>query len=114
MKHVMLDLETLATTHEACIIQIAAVRFDLKTGKTGAEFNVMVNPLDNVENGRVIDPETLKWWNKQNNDVKALLPKAFTEGLPLKEALTKLAKFVAAEKGSKVWGNGVLFDNAII
>jgi len=114
VKHVMLDLETLATSHDACIIQIAAVRFDLKTGKTGAELNIMINPLDSVEHGRVINHETLKWWNKQNASVRALIPLAFTEGLSLKTALTKLSSFVGAERGSKVWGNGVLFDNALI
>jgi len=37
MKHVMLDLETLATTPDAAVIQCAACRFDPDTGEVDTD-----------------------------------------------------------------------------
>jgi len=114
MKHVMLDLETLDTTHDACVLQIAAVRFDLQTGKTAEEYDTLINPLSSVKFNRKINEETLRWWADQNKSVRDLIPQAFFTGITLPEALKKLSAFVGQYKDTKVWGNGVLFDNAII
>ncbi len=57
---VMADLETLATTADAAVIQIAAVAFDSETGATISEFNVHVR-----HPAGCIDPGTVFWWMQQ-------------------------------------------------
>jgi hypothetical protein len=58
--HIMLDLETLASTEDAAIIQIAAVAFDPVSGEIASEFSVHVRH----PSGR-IDPGTVFWWMQQ-------------------------------------------------
>jgi hypothetical protein len=64
--HVMLDLETLSTRSDACIIQIAAVAFDIETGETGPRFNAYVNEscLVGAKVGH-IDVSTVGFWMRQ-------------------------------------------------
>ncbi len=57
---VTLDLETLASTPDAAVIQIAAVAFDSETGVTVSEFDAHVR----YPSGR-IDPGTVFWWMQQ-------------------------------------------------
>jgi hypothetical protein len=64
--HVMLDLETLSTRTDACIIQIAAVAFDVETGELGPRFNAYVNEscLEGAAVGHV-DVSTVGFWMRQ-------------------------------------------------
>jgi hypothetical protein len=111
-KEVMLDIETLDTSHEACIVQIAAVEFNLETGEIGSEFNELIDPLSSVQYGRKVNENTLsEFWSKQPKEVMDIIPYAFLDGLPLPSSLIGLVEFV---NNRPVWGNGVLFDNAII
>jgi hypothetical protein len=64
--HVMLDLETLSTRADACIIQIAAIAFDIETGEFGLRFNAYVNESSMIgERVGHIDPSTVGWWMRQ-------------------------------------------------
>src|SRR4051812_5008733 len=64
--NVMLDLETLSTRSDACIIQIAAVAFDIETGEIGSRFNAFVNEscLVGAKVGH-IDVSTVGFWMRQ-------------------------------------------------
>jgi hypothetical protein len=65
-RHVMLDLETLSLRSDACIIQIAAVAFDIETGELGPRFNAYVNEscLEGATIGHV-DVSTVGFWMRQ-------------------------------------------------
>lgn len=115
MIDVMLDIETLNTTHDAVIVQIAAVRFDKFTGKISDTLNTLVKPFSQVSLGRTIGVRCVsEFWSTQPPEVQGIVADAITKGVELEEALRKLSSFVGSAKGSVVWGNGVLFDNAII
>ena len=64
--HVMLDLETLSLRSDACIVQIAAVAFDIETGELGPRFNAYVNEscLVGAKVGH-IDVSTVGFWMRQ-------------------------------------------------
>ena len=108
-KHVMIDIETMGSKPYSAIVSIAAVRFDLDTGKTGEEFYVIVDLEDCVKCGLNMDPSTVLWWMKQSEEAKKEL---YKKGIPLKEALTKLSKFI--DKEDQIWGNSPRFDQALL
>jgi hypothetical protein len=107
MKHLMLDLETLATTADAVILSIGAVPFDLEKGVVSEEgFYVSVSIDSNLEYKRRVSEDTLIWWMKQ----EAAARQVFMEPKDtLPEALAMLSDFIGETKPT-VWSNGADFD----
>ena len=114
MYHVMLDLETMGTSHNAPIIAIGAVEFDFKTKKLGKEFYEVIDLQSNINNGAVMEANTVLWWMNQSDEArKALLRK----GEPLHHTLSHFYDYMTgccALKDISVWGNGAAFDNALL
>ena len=105
---VMIDLETLASTEDAAVIQIAAVAFDSVTGRIASEFNVYVR--DPV--GR-IDPGTVFWWMQQA--AAPAVGKACAEGAILRITLDKFQSWVdSLGDVHGVWSLPASFDLAIV
>lgn len=111
---VMIDLETLATTPDASILSIGAVKFD-PFGKDVEEpdmdsFYVRVDVDSCDELGLVTSDATLEWWAQQD---KAAQEEAFNpEGrIHVKDAMDQLYKFCWGAK--RVWANGSVFDITI-
>lgn len=77
MKRVLsLDLETLSLDPRAVIIQIGAVVFDRDKINTYKElktscptFDMTIDWQGQSSFGRIMDDETVKWWNRQNPKV---------------------------------------------
>lgn len=113
MRHVMLDLETLSTAHNAAIVSIGAVLFDPVSGILGKEFYQVVDLTDDPSNG-IVDATTVRWWINQGDDARAVF--SSSSARPLKEALTEFSSFVETNCGldAQVWGNGSTFDNIIM
>ena len=65
--HLMIDLETLATTPEATVLTIGACKFD-PHGNTIDETLYMRVDIDSQD--RDIDPNTLEWWSKQDKQIQ--------------------------------------------
>jgi hypothetical protein len=61
---VVFDVETLATSTDACIVSIGAVKFSLSNG-ISEEFVINVDANDCKRHGLVIDPKTVAWWMEQ-------------------------------------------------
>jgi len=100
---IMIDCETLATTADACIISIGAVKFT-QTEICPEGFYQNVTPRYQLE--RVIDPATLTWWTQQSKAARdALKPNQ----IDLNEALHKLEAFFD-HPNYLVWSNGASFD----
>lgn len=116
MNHVMLDIETLGQGPDSVITSIAAVQFDITTGKTQNAIRIDVNLESNFELNRKIDPSTLRWWLKQSHEAVKGLSKPFEKGVSLQEALRKLSNFFyfLNQKEIIVWGRGPRFDQAIL
>lgn len=113
---VMVDLETLSTSTDAVVLSIGAVRFRMETQDDitsimdpDRSFYARLDTDEQEERGRDVDPETMKWWGSQNEEARAV----FKETPQDSEQVLK--NFFQFCKGCKrIWGNGNMFDNAII
>lgn len=108
-ENTMVDLETLGRRAGCSILSIGATYFD-KDG-TAEEFYVVVSKASCEAAGLHTDPETLAWWAKQSPEARKVLEESETGGMDLADALDLFGQFA---KGTKVWGNGSDFDNAIL
>jgi len=110
-KHLMVDLETLATTPNAAILTIGAVTFDPNSAKIYNEFyrRVELESLDALDT--YIDDGTLEWWSKQD---KAAQDEAFDpEGRePIQNVLGDFYKFCMGS--TRFWSHGAAFDIVIL
>jgi hypothetical protein len=108
---IMIDLETLATTTDASILSIGAVRFDpfgqeIKEPEM-ASFYVRVD-LDSCDQlGLVTSDETIAWWSNQSKEAQE---EAFNPNgrIHVADAFQQLYKFCWGAK--RVWSNGSVFD----
>ncbi len=108
---VMIDLETLATSTDATILTIGAVKFD-PFGKDIEEpamdsFYVKVDIDSCDELGLVSNDDTIAWWAQQSKEAQA---EAFEgdDRIHIREAMDRLYKFCWGAK--RVWSNGAAFD----
>jgi len=110
----MIDLETLATSTDAAILTIGAVKFD-PFGKDIEEpdmdsFYVRVD-LDSCHDlGLTVNDDTVAWWANQSKEAQ---DEAFsTENrVHIRDAFDQLYKFCWGAK--RVWSNGSGFDIVI-
>ena len=115
----MLDIETLGTDPGAVILSIAAVEFDLETGKTGKEFYSKIQLEDSIKHGFEINPATLRWWLEQDPEVlkeNITIPKGTEDLCTVKAVMSELIahfEYVYAPK-VHVWGNSNRFDMGIL
>lgn len=107
MKHVMLDVETLGTSADACILSIGAVKFDLEsTALDDAGFYASISIESNLNAGRRIQESTLLWWLNQDKAAQAVFHEAKQT---LHGALTDLADWLGDQEHF-MWSNGADFD----
>ena len=113
---VICDLETLGTGYDATIIQIAAAAFNLTTGEIFETFNECVDITKGSINAT---GATIKWWLETNPE---LLKDILNRGTQSEAEVLKdfhdwlIPDDFLQNEGFQVyfWGNGILFDNAII
>lgn len=107
----MLDLETLATTADAVILSIGAVRFDLDAGLVFDEPESLFYRSISIDSqpGRKISGDTLAWWMMQSKQAQAVF---FEPNGTLDDALLALSIWVDPQPGTEpyVWSNGADFD----
>lgn len=109
MNHIMLDLETLGTKENAVIVSIGAVFFD--ADNLGDKFYTALELGEQIRKGRTVSGSTIEWWMKQSTEARSVFSE--TRKFEISEALNEFAAFCG--KGDvKVWGNGAMFDNAIL
>lgn len=113
---IMVDLETLGVTKGTTIFQIAACSFDIVTGQIHDTFNEIMD-ISTLKNAP-FDGSTLKWWLNTNKD---LLADLINKGRGTeRELILKFATWINDMKLQNndaeifLWGNGILFDNAMI
>lgn len=103
----MCDLETLATTADAVILSIGAVRFDLESGEIDdGGFYASISIDSNLDLKRRISEDTLIWWLKQGSAAQGVFhePKQ-TLGM----ALTSFSDWLG-DRDCHMWSNGADFD----
>jgi len=109
MNDVMIDIETMGTGHKAVITSIGAAYFDRTTSDIGEKYYAIVD-WEQPQEGRILDPSTVKWWLKQSDDARAEMVK--DDGVELMHALDGLRSFI--DPCACVWGNGANFDIGIL
>lgn len=114
-KDIMVDIETLGNKIDSTIIQISAVSFDIHSGKIHETFNEVADISKNESKVNVTG-STLQWWINTNSE---LFSELLTKGEQSSEDVTRnfhtwLVGIVSDQKDLYLWGNGILFDNAII
>lgn len=115
-RDIMVDLETLATTPNAVILTIAGIRF-----RYNRNYESITNPYEmdyfycrvdtECQTNRHIDENTVVWWAKQDDNVKA---EAFSseDRLSLEDAMTAFNYW--ASGADRYWANGAAFDFPIL
>ena len=106
---VMLDLETMGTGPNAAIVAIAAVEFDAATNQLGDRYYNTVSLDSAIEEGGVVDGETVMWWLRQSSHARMELAR---DPISIRYALERFLKWLHGEP--YVWGNGSDFDNVIL
>lgn len=107
-KDVMLDLETMGTSHIAPIIQIGACYFDRETGELGRRFKSNIKLSSAMEAGMVPDADTIAWWMQQSEEARSSV---MSNGLVLHTVLSRLNDFL--EGGEQLWSHAT-FDAVIL
>lgn len=110
-KHLMCDLETLATTPNAAILSLGAVTFDPNSEEIYESFykKICLDSLINFDH--FIDDETIKWWGNQS---KAAQDEAFSQydRTDIKLVLNEFYKF--CQGCTAFWSHGSSFDLVIL
>lgn len=115
MMDVMIDLETLATVPDAIVVSIGAIAFDIENGVLGQTFYMAPSVSEQIENGRRLDPDTLKWWMNQSDAAKRVFNEKSKPVANVLTTMTQWYKSIPAEtKKIQVWGNGSSFDISIM
>ena len=107
-RQVVVDLETLSTRPNACIVSIGAVAFNLQDGILD-EFFINVDASNSRKHGLHIDLNTIEWWKQQSKEAQEAWQQ---DPQPLDYALEKFAEFY--QTGNPIWGNGSSFDITIL
>lgn len=111
---IMIDIETLDTKPTAAILSIAAVAFNLTTGKTSD--NIFYDQLDyvrQIEENRTTSIQTTLWWGAQSNEVQ---DENFNGEQYLHQSVLELNGYFAKEcfTDRRVWAKSPAFDLVIL
>jgi DNA polymerase III epsilon subunit-like protein len=112
---IMVDLETLATTPDAAILTIGAVKFDPfgdeVNNPTATPFYARID-LDSCDRiGLITSEDTINWWAQQSKEAQE---EAFgtEDRIDIVEAMNQFYKFCWGSK--RVWSHGAGFDAVIL
>ncbi|MEL5454779.1 3'-5' exonuclease [Serratia ureilytica] len=112
MNNIMIDIETLGKKRGCPVLSIAAVQFDLQTGKIGETFYERMS-CDAALSYGWPEISTLEWWSKQSDEARDAAFKG--ERHPVSVA-AELRAFLQRAGGGRCipWGNGSVFDITIL
>ena len=111
-KHLMVDIETLGRYSNSVVLSIAAVSFDIETGKTGLVFQENITKESCLAAGLKTDKETLDWWATQD---KTVLEASTKNAKPLKNVATNFITFCKGlDSDFMVWANPARFDLGLL
>jgi exodeoxyribonuclease VIII len=108
---VMLDLETMGNSSNSAMIAIGAVSFD--DDKVVDRFYTEINLQSAIDAGGWLDGSTIMWWMKQSDEARSAF-KDNDNAPKLIDALNTFNQWLISVGVGEVWGNGAMFDNAIL
>jgi hypothetical protein len=69
-KKLMVDIETLATSHDAVVASVGAVMFNEEYEEIGDPLYVILPLQPQIDEGRKISEDTLKWWMNESDEAR--------------------------------------------
>ena len=112
-QHVMLDLETFGTSHDALIVAIGAVKFTPEHHLLGERFYAVIDPVTSAQFGGKVDIKTVLWWMSHER-TKAREAMLAEDMVDISSALEGFALWYGTDEFLPIWGNGAAFDNVIL
>lgn len=109
--NIMVDIETFGNVSRSAIATIGAIKFNLKTGKTGEAFYKQIDLDSCMALGLRCSGNTIKWWLQQPKVAQDMLF-ADKETVSIQDALISFATF--CEGDYNIWGNSPRFDLGIL
>lgn len=111
---IMIDIETLDTKPTAAILSIAAVAFNLETGKISE--NTFYHQLDyvrQIEDNRTTSIQTTLWWGAQSEEIQE---ENFNGDEYLHQSILELNQYFQKEcfTDRRVWAKSPVFDLVIL
>ena len=107
----MLDIETMGTDSFSAVVSIAAVQFDLKTGKIGEKFYENITLKSARDIGLHTDPLTVEWWSRQSKEAQQALK---FNAKHITKVMTAFSEFMSDKQDHRIWGNGSRFDLGLV
>lgn len=114
---VMIDLETVGRTPGCALIQIAAVPFNINTGKVSSNtFKLAINLQGQLDSGKMFTycPNTYKWWMKENPFLFNKLSRSDNHYVRVGSDFQKWFRSLEDYQNIRVWGNSNRFDLGIL
>lgn len=115
--HIMVDIETMGNKSNSAIVSIAAVEFNLETGKTGkmSPFYQKISLQSCLDAGLKVNADTVLWWMKQNETARLELADNKNTYF-LAQGLQNLSEYLRACNitESQIWGNSARFDLGLL
>lgn len=108
----MLDLETYATTPDACVMTIGAIVFDM-SGKEITHFYRRIDGASCDALGLRRDEKTLEFWKNQDPRFRFELETPENR-VSIKDAIIDFTKFWNENNCNILWCNGANFDEPIL
>jgi DNA polymerase III epsilon subunit-like protein len=111
----MIDIETMGNTAGSAIVSIAAVQFDLETGKMGLMYEEHVSLESCLKAGLSPNASTILWWLQQDEAARKELVVGQTKARSLRNVLSSFQLWIeTTHKDPIVWGNSARFDLGIL
>lgn len=112
---VMLDLETVGIVPGSALIQIAAVPFNINTGKISTNvFNMSINLQKQLDEGFTYNQSTLDWWEKENLNLFKELSNSKNFYVNVGIEFQKWYNNLENKNELRLWGNSNRFDIGIL
>lgn len=114
--HVMVDIETMGNRHNAPIISIGAIQFDLD-GNTFERFEKVITLDSSMAIGCEPDASTIIWWMKQSYDARQYVTNkenSVTINKALHEFNTWLKSVQPKKTNLYLWANSPSFDLSLL
>jgi hypothetical protein len=115
MNDIMLDIETLGTSPGYIVTSFCAVNFQLETDFVNLDyFYQSISIKSSLKYGLKIDPETMKWWMRQDEETINKFLALDHSGDDLKRILEEFTVWLINFPNPTLWGNGNRFDCGIL
>jgi hypothetical protein len=110
----MIDIETFGTKPTAVILKIAAVCFNISTGKVKEVFKIDVDADSCIDLGCSLELDTINWWLNRTKEEQQTI--THHKGKHLSTALCLLENFISnySCETVNIWGNSARFDLGIL